>query len=247
MKNDRDRYAAHDAPPRETEAAPPALTCRDLAVGYGGRTVAQGISLTVRTGDCLCIIGENGCGKSTLLKTLLWTLPPLGGQLTWSPTVRAGGIGYLPQQGPAQRDFPASVREVVRSGCLGRCGPFYPRPERDRAAAAMDRMGIAALAKRCYRTLSGGQQQRVLLARALCAARQILVLDEPVAGLDPQATAELYALIASLTERDGRTVLMVSHDLDAALPLATHVLRLGAAPFFGTAQAYRESRGGAAS
>ena len=197
------------------------ITCQDLTLGYENTPVAEHLSFTVEQGDYLCIVGENGSGKSTLMKT------------------------YLPQQTPIQRDFPASVQEVVLSGCLARCGlrPFYSREEKALAARNMERLGIAPLARRCYRELSGGQQQRVLLARALCATRKLLLLDEPVAGLDPKATAELYDLVAGLNRADGITVIMISHDIAAAVRYASHILHIGEGQrlFFGTAAAYLDS------
>ncbi len=220
------------------------LSCTDLAIGHDGRPVADGISFQVHRGDHLCIVGENGCGKSTLIKTLLHLIPPLSGYLETAPTLGLHEVGYLPQQTALQRDFPASVREVVLSGCLGRCGwrPFYNREERRLADRNMERMGILHLARSCYRTLSGGQQQRVLLARALCSAGRLLLLDEPVAGLDPTATADLYALVGSLHREDGLAIIMVTHDMGAALRQATHILHLGRRPLFcGTREDYLAS------
>ena len=216
------------------------LTCRELSVGYDGKAVVQHLNFEVFAGDCLCIVGENGSGKSTLMKTLLGLQPPVGGRIVTGDGLRESEIGYLPQQTAAQKDFPASVREIVLSGCQGRCGsrPFYNKKEKKLAADAMEKMQVAPLAKRCYRTLSGGQQQRVLLARALCATRKMLLLDEPVSGLDPKVTAELYALIQKLNYEDGITVVMISHDLNAALQYASHILHIGDRVFFGTKAAY---------
>ena len=216
------------------------LTCRELSVGYDGKAVVQHLNFEVFAGDYLCIVGENGSGKSTLMKTLLGLQPPVGGRIVTGDGLRKNEIGYLPQQTAAQKDFPASVREIVLSGCQGRCGsrPFYNKEEKKLAADAMEKMQVAPLAKRCYRTLSGGQQQRVLLARALCATRKILLLDEPVSGLDPKVTAELYALIQKLNDEDGITVVMISHDLSAALQYASHILHIGDRVFFGTKAAY---------
>lgn len=216
------------------------LTCRELSVGYDGKAVVQHLNFEVFAGDYLCIVGENGSGKSTLMKTLLGLQPPVGGRIVTGDGLRKNEIGYLPQQTAAQKDFPASVREIVLSGCQGRCGsrPFYNKEEKKLAADAMGKMQITPLAKRCYRTLSGGQQQRVLLARALCATRKMLLLDEPVSGLDPKVTAELYALIQKLNDEDGITVVMISHDLSAALQYASHILHIGDRVFFGTKAAY---------
>ena len=221
------------------------LTARDLSLGYDSRVIVRGLSFRVDAGDYLCIVGENGSGKSTLMKTLLGLQPPLGGSIETGDGLMQNEIGYLPQQTVVQRDFPASVREIVLSGCQGRCGlrPFYSAGDRRLAAENMGRMGISELANRCYRELSGGQQQRVLLARALCATRKLLLLDEPVSGLDPKVTAEMYELIASLN-REGVTVIMISHDIAAALRYASHILHIGAAVFFGTKADYLQSDAG---
>ncbi len=204
------------------------LECRDLAVGYGGHVVAEGISLAVRPGEYWCVAGANGSGKSTLLRTMLGLLQPVAGTVTRNPALRGGDAGFLPQQSDVARDFPASVAEVVESGLVAGAGwrPFWRRQERLRARSMMARMGIAELANRSFRELSGGQQQRALLARALCAARRILFLDEPVAGLDAEATAEMYALVRRLNHEEGVAVVMVSHDLDTAGREASHVLHL---------------------
>ena len=224
------------------------ITCSDLTLGYENIPVAQHLSFTVEEGDYLCIVGENGSGKSTLMKTLLGLKAPLSGSVAFGGGLRPTEIGYLPQQTPLQRDFPASVQEVVLSGCLGRCGwrPFYSRAEKALAAQNMDRLGITGLARRCYRELSGGQQQRVLLARALCATRKLLLLDEPAAGLDPKVTAGLYDLVARLNRQDGITILMISHDMAAAVEYASRILHLGEGRqlFLGTAAEYRTSPAG---
>ena len=218
------------------------ITCRDLCLGYDGREILHGLSFEVDPGDYLCIVGENGAGKSTLMRTLLGLQRPLSGQILTGDGLRPCEIGYLPQQTPVQKDFPASVWEVVLSGFEGSRGwrPFYTRAEKSRAMENIRAMGIESLTRRCYRELSGGQQQRVLLARALCAAGQILLLDEPVSGLDPKVTAELYELIARLN-REGTTILMISHDLAAAEQYASHILHIGDRLFFGTRDQYLKS------
>lgn len=215
------------------------ITCEDLTIGYDGRAILSGLQFLVDRGDYLCIVGENGAGKSTLMRTLLGLQPPVNGNMMLGDGLRREDIGYLPQQTEVQRDFPASVWEIVLSGCQVRCGlrPFYNKVEKMLAKETIRKLGIEALEKRCYRELSGGQQQRVLLARALCAAGKVLVLDEPVAGLDPKVTAELYQLIASLNQ-EGMTILMVSHDLDAAVRYASHILHIGKNWFFGTKEEY---------
>ncbi|MCR5310580.1 MAG: metal ABC transporter ATP-binding protein [Lachnospiraceae bacterium] len=217
------------------------ITATDLEVGYE-RPVTQPINFKVDRQDYLCIVGENGAGKSTLMKTILGLIQPVGGAVTTGDGLTKNDIGYLPQQTVVQRDFPASVREIVLSGCQGRAGlrPFYTKQEKELAVNNMERMGISELKDRCYRELSGGQQQRVLLARALCATGKILVLDEPVSGLDPKATAEMYELIGNLN-KDGVTIIMISHDINAALRYATHILHIGAKVFFGTKEDYLHS------
>ncbi|MBQ6213100.1 MAG: metal ABC transporter ATP-binding protein, partial [Ruminococcus sp.] len=188
---------------------------------------------------------ENGSGKSTLMKTLLHLQAPLKGEIITGDGLKNNEIGYLPQQTIVQRDFPASVREIVLSGCQSRCGlrPFYNKEEKALAAENMKRMGITDLADRCYRELSGGQQQRVLLARALCATRKVFLLDEPVSGLDPKVTAEMYELIKELND-EGITIIMISHDIAAALRYASNILHIGSSVFFGTKEEYLESETG---
>lgn len=224
----------------------PILTCNHVSVGYDGKTVASGLTFSVEQGDYLCIVGENGSGKSTLMKTLLGLLPVTDGEIQRGAGTSPGDIGYLPQQTAVQRDFPASVWEIVLSGCQSRCGlrPYYKAEEKNLARAAMEKMHIEPLMRRCYRTLSGGQQQRVLLARALCAAGQMLLLDEPTAGLDPAATEELYKLIETLNRKDGMTIVMISHDIRASLLYASHILHLGQNTFFGTKEEYQKSHSG---
>ncbi|MGN0635931.1 MAG: metal ABC transporter ATP-binding protein [Acutalibacteraceae bacterium] len=220
------------------------IVCKNLSLGYESKVVVEGLNFAVNRGDYLCIIGENGSGKSTLMKTLLGLKAPLGGEILFSDGLKKNEIGYLPQQTVVQRDFPASVYEIVLSGRLNHCGlkPFYSREDKAAAKKNMERMNITALSGRCYRELSGGQQQRVLLARALCAAEKILLLDEPVSGLDPVVTAEMYALIEDLN-RQGVTIIMISHDLQAALRYASHILQIGKTPFFGTKADYRKEGG----
>ena len=220
------------------------LICENVTLGYEGKVVTENLNFTVNQGDYLCIVGENGSGKSTLIKALLQLKTPLQGIVSTGDGLNENEIGYLPQQTIVQKDFPASVKEIVLSGCLNRCGirPFFNKEERSFATENMEKLGITNLANRCYRELSGGQQQRVLLARALCATRKMLLLDEPVAGLDPKVTQEMYDLIASLNKNDDITIIMVSHDICAAIKYATHVLHVGYKPlFFGTKEDYVKS------
>lgn len=215
------------------------LTCRDLCLGYDGKEILHNLNFEIHIGEYLCIVGENGSGKSTLMKTVLGLQTPMSGKILTGDGLTRSQIGYLPQQTVVQKDFPATVREIVLSGCQGKCGlrPFYTKNEKQLAAENMEKMGIAHLTKRCYRELSGGQQQRVLLARALCAAKKMLLLDEPVSGLDPNATANMYALIEKLN-REGIAIVMISHDLTAALGYASHILHIGDTVFFGMKEDY---------
>ncbi len=212
------------------------ITTENLTLSYENTTVIKDMSFQVKSGDYLCIVGENGSGKSTLVKSLLSLKKPVGGSITFGDGLLKKEIGYLPQQTGAQRDFPASVGEVVLSGCLNKRGirPFYSAKERKLATENMERLGISEFKKRSYRELSGGQQQRVLLARALCATQKLLLLDEPVSGLDPMVTAELYELISDIN-KSGVTIIMVTHDMAAALKYASHILCLRSEGwFFGT-------------
>ena len=224
----------------------PVIICQDLKLGFGANILVEHLSFTIEKGSYLCIVGENGAGKSTLLRAILGLLKPLSGSITLGEGLQRREIGYLPQQTFVQRDFPASVREVVLSGCQGRCGlrPFYNREEKQIAEKAMEQMEITGLAETCYRDLSGGQQQRVLLARALCASDKLLVLDEPVSGLDPKMAETMYRLVARINRDMGITIIMISHDVREAIPYATHILHMDKDYFFGTAEAYRESEYG---
>lgn len=220
------------------------LACRDAGLGYEGKAIWEHLDFQVRRGDYICIVGENGSGKSTLLKSLLGLLPPLSGRIERGGALRSGAIGYLPQQTRAQKDFPATVTEVVRSGFLGAGGHrlLYTPEQKARALMNMGKLGILELKDRCYRELSGGQQQRVLLARALCAAGELLILDEPVTGLDPAAAQDLYRTLAYLNKTEGIAIVMVTHDLQNALKYATHILHAGHKGwFFGTAAEYLSS------
>lgn len=215
------------------------LSCKKLSVGYGSNVLVDSLSFSVKKGDYLYILGDNGSGKTTLMQTILHLIKPLSGEIKTGDGLLYDEIGYLPQQTEAQKDFPASVREIVLSGNQSRCGrrPFYNKAEKEIAVENMKKMGIYDLEKRCYRELSGGQQQRVLLARALCSTQKMLLLDEPVTGLDPEATAEMYELIEEL-HKEGITIIMISHDVDAALKYASHILYIGKNTFFGTQEEY---------
>lgn len=220
------------------------VSISNATVGYEGKAVVEGIDFSIHTREYLCIMGENGSGKSTFVKTLLGLLPPIKGKISFGDDLQQNEIGYLPQQTEVQKDFPASVSEIVLSGCLNRLGlrPFYTKQEKQVAAMNMERLGISSLSRRCYRELSGGQQQRVLLARALCATRKLLLLDEPTAGLDPHATEEMYKIINQLNQEDQITIVMISHDIKAAVDYASHILHIGKMPlFYGEKHAYLAS------
>ena len=219
------------------------ITCKDLVLGYDGRVITKGINFSVSTGDYLCIVGENGAGQSTLMKTILKLNNPMEGTVEYGEGISRRALGYLPQQTVVQRDFPASVHEIVLSGNLSKLGfrPVYGQKEKARTREAMERMEIWDLRNKCYRNLSGGQQQRVLLARALVATEKLLLLDEPVSGLDPKVTAEMYSLIRELNQ-SGLTVIMISHDIAMAVQYASHILHLGRKQlFFGKTEDYLQS------
>ena len=215
----------------------PIIKCEHTDFGYENHDAVIDLNLEIYPGDYLCVVGENGSGKSTLIKGMLGLLKPTGGSLSVADELKRGGIGYLPQQTAAQKDFPATVQEVVLSGTLSRRGnrPFYSRAERKLAAHNLERLGIEHLKQKCYRELSGGQQQRVLIARALCATEQLLILDEPITGLDPSAIQDFYHLIKKLNKEDGITIIMVSHDIGNVHRRVV---------FCGTAEAYRQSVAG---
>lgn len=220
------------------------LCCKNVGFAYGGETVLSGVNFSVNAGDYLCIVGENGSGKSTLMKGILGLKEPSEGEIVFGDGLKANEIGYLPQQTGIQRDFPASVGEVVLSGRISGMGHrlFYSRADRKAASENLERMGIEELKDRCYMELSGGQQQRVLLARAMCATKKLLLLDEPVTGLDPNAANEMYNLIKLINLCDKISVIMVTHDVHEAVRYATHILHLGHGQlFFGTVEEYRKS------
>ncbi len=217
---------------------------KNLSVNYDGKKILENISFDVEENDFIVIFGENGSGKSTLVKTLLSLKAPAAGEIVFADGMKKTQIGYLPQLSQAQKDFPASVGEVVLSGCINKLGlrPFYGKALRTRARENMRLLGTEELYGECFRNLSGGQQQRVLLARALCAAQRLLVLDEPVSGLDPAATVDFYDAICKINSM-GTAVIMVSHDVHSALSVAKHVLHIGnrEALFFGTPREYEQS------
>ncbi len=225
----------------------PLITCKNLCLGYEGVTVARDISFSIEKGDYYSIVGRNGSGKSTLMRALLRLKSPDSGEVIYSDDLKQDDIGYLAQQTPVQKDFPASVGEVVLSGCVKRGGllPFYTAEDRKKADAKMELLGISGLKNKCFRELSGGQQQRALLARALCAAGKILFLDEPVTGLDPVVTTEFFELINNM-HKQGMTIVMVSHDIHCAVKYSGKILHMdGGILFNGTAEEYKNSETGA--
>ena len=205
------------------------IVCRDVSLGYEGQTVLSHLNLTIRDGDYLCIVGDNGSGKSTLLREPLGLLEPQSGEILRAPELERGAVGYLPQQTRAQRDFPATVLEVALSGCLNQKGSrfFYTRAQKSQALMNLGKLGVLEWKDKSYRELSGGQQQRVLLARALCAAGRLLILDEPITGLDPAAAQDLYKTLSYLNTKEGMAIVMVTHDLGPALRSARSVLHIG--------------------
>ena len=223
------------------------LSCENVSLGYEGDIMLSDVNFQLKGGEYLCIVGENGAGKSTLVKGLLRLKKPVAGKIVTGDGLKPNEIGYLPQQTNAQKDFPASVMEVVLSGRLNRLGwkPFFTKMDKQVAEEKMELMGISHLKNHCYQDLSGGQQQRVLLARALCATGKLLLLDEPVAGLDPVVTIELYDLIARINREFHITIIMVSHDINAAMRYASHILHLSNRQlFFGTTDEYQKDEEG---
>lgn len=220
-----------------------AVSVSDVTLSYDNLTVAEHVSFDVEFGDYVCIVGENGTGKSTLLKTIVGIHQPKSGHILFDCDIRNGDIGYLPQQAVVRDDFPASVGEIVLSGCLGLLGkrPFFGAEERRIADKNMDLLGISDLKKTSFRELSGGQRQRVLLAKALCCARKILVLDEPVTGLDPLVTADMYSILR-LINGEGVTIIMVSHEIGEAVKQASKILHLKhGVEFYGKTEDYLKS------
>lgn len=221
------------------------ITCENLELGYEGNAIVSNLNFKVDAGDYLCIVGENGAGKSTLIKNLLNLLHPMVGTIRMGDGLEPYEIGYLPQQTVVQKDFPATAWEIVLSGTLSKCGSrfFYGKSEKKLAEEMMQKLGIWDLRKKSYRNLSGGQQQRILLARALCATSKVLLLDEPVTGLDPKVTSDFYELIYQLN-KEGIAIIMVSHDLQV-IQYATHVLHVERdSSFFGTKEEYMNSEKG---
>lgn len=218
------------------------ISVNNLTVGYENMKLFDNLSFKVEQGDYLCIVGENGSGKTTLMKSILGLHQGYDGEIIFSDGLKREEIGYLPQQTQVQKDFPASVREIVLSGNIGkrRFSPFYKKEDKLRAEKNMEILEISHLANRCYRELSGGQQQRVLLARALCATEKVLLLDEPVSGLDPKVSKTFYEIIENLN-KSGITIIMISHSIPDVINYANQVLYIGNKTFFGTKKEYINS------
>lgn len=218
------------------------LKCENLTIGYDKKIILSNLSFEINKGDYLCIVGENGSGKSTLMKTILGLIPSIKGEVKFCDNLTNKDIGYLPQQSIVQKDFPASCMEIVMSGFQNKSKfrPFYKKEEKTKAREILSKLGILNLENKCYRELSGGQQQRVLLSRALCSTQKMLLLDEPVASLDPLASKDLYDVIKSLNN-EGITIIMISHDILSSINYATHVLFVGKNTFFGTKKDFLSS------
>lgn len=217
------------------------ITCEELTLSYEGRVIVKDLSFTVEAGDYICIVGENGSGKTTLVKTLVGLKKPASGRIVYGDGLDRRDVGYVPQMIHTGKAFPATVYEVVTSGLLSRTGirPFFTKDEKKRVADAMERLGISDIRDRCFRELSGGQRQRVQLARAICSAEKLLILDEPASGLDPVITKQLYEVIRELNASDGISVVMVSHDIMSAVHNASKILHLDKeTSFFGSSAEY---------
>lgn len=221
------------------------IKCKNLSLGYEGKAIVDNLNFEVNEGDYLCVIGENGVGKSTLIKTLLGLLKPIEGEVIYNENLLATEIGYLSQQQQLLKDFPASVFEIVLSGCQSKVGirPFYNKKEKRDAKTKIKELGLSELKNRSFKELSGGQQQRVLLARALMAGQRLMILDEPVTGLDPIASKNMYDIINNLNKIKKMTVIMISHDVKEVLNYSTKVLYIGGRNFYGSVEEYKRSMG----
>ena len=218
------------------------IECRDLSLGFEGQVVVEDLNFVVNRGDYLCIIGDNGSGKTTLMKTLLGLNKPIKGLIRFSDEKTQ--IGYLPQQNTLQKDFPATIEEIVMSGFVGKNAhkPFYSRQLKLEAMDNMKKVQVDEFKDRPFFSLSGGQQQRVLLARAPCATRDILLLDEPVSSLDRNSALNMYELIKKLN-KEGTTIIMITHDLEDVIDDASHILHIGKDVYFRSREQYRKEIG----
>ncbi len=224
------------------------IKASNLSVGYRGVSVCDNISFEVEKGDYLCIVGENGSGKSTLVKTILGLIPPIKGKITKGNELNQNEVGYLPQQSESSAIFPASVDEIILSGFQGRLSKrfFYSKKEKELAAKYIEKMNILPLRKKLFSTLSGGQRQKVLLARAMCACERLLLLDEPVTGLDPLAQKDLYRMISKINQEDKTAIVMISHDIENVLEYANKILYIGNKVFYGKKEDFLKSKLGIA-
>ena len=219
------------------------LECKKLNIGYNERSICKDISFEVESGQYICVIGENGSGKTTLLKTILGLNKPISGKVVFDKKFDKSNLGYLPQQTDMQKDFPATVLEVVMSGFINKMKfrPFYNKREKEKAQEILKYLNITDLQKRSYKDLSGGQQQKVLLARALCSTNELLILDEPTNGLDARSIKSFYELLADLNSQ-GMTIIMISHNLDKVINYASHIVYLKGTPeFIGTKEDFLQT------
>ena len=219
------------------------IVCENLTLGYDTKIILKDLNFEICKGDYLCILGENGTGKSTLIKSIAGLIKAMSGKILFENGTTSRDCGYLTQQSEIQRDFPATVKEIVMSGCQNRTGfrPFYNKAEKQMAKEAMEKLSITNFAKTCYKELSGGQQQRVLLARSFCAMKKILLLDEPVSGLDVNVSQEFYKILADLNNQEDITIVMISHDIESAVKYADKILHIGKKNFFGSKKDYIKS------
>jgi len=223
------------------------LECKNVSIGYNDKAICKDISFTIEKGEYVCIVGENGCGKSTLLKTILGLTKQVSGKIKFDNNFNKTQIGYLPQQSEMQRDFPAVVKEIVMSGFINKMGlrPFYNKSEKEKALKLMSQLNIIDHKNKSYKDLSGGQQQKVLLARALCATDELLVLDEPTNGLDMRSIKAFYDTIYRLNSENGITILMVTHNLDKVIDKVTKIIYLkNTQVFCGSKEEFLESEFG---
>jgi len=224
------------------------IICNNVTVAYEKEKVIDNVSFEIEQGDYVSIVGENGSGKSSIVKAILGLVSLKSGKVLFGEDCKRSHIGYISQQNPNYKSFPASVYEVVLSGCLSSKGimPFYSKKLKDTAKEYMELLGVDEFANKNFKDLSGGQKQRVMLARALCATDKILFLDEPVTGLDPVAILEFYEIINNLNKTKGITIIMITHDTQNALNYSNKILHLyrdSSKYFFGTKEDYMKHEG----
>ncbi len=201
--------------------------CNNLCLGYGSTLIQENLNIQIDKGDYVFILGENGTGKSTLIKTILGFIKPYSGTIEYSPEWDRKKIGYLPQTSEIQKTFPATVKEIVLSGCQSELGifPFYKKQHIQKAMNNLKKLGMEEYAGRSFKELSGGQQQRILFARALCATASVIIMDEPAKGFDSVTTQKMYEIVGELNAQ-GVTVITISHDAQAAQKYAGKIIRL---------------------